>query len=139
MNYITHESVLLVILRVILGTLFFFQGFDKIFNVKISNVVNFFKEESRDKYIPEALMIVSAYVTTFIEFICGALLIVGLFKTTALYLLGIDLILVSAAFSYLKAMWDMQLLFPRLVLLSALLLLPAEWDLLSLDHLLDLK
>jgi uncharacterized membrane protein YphA (DoxX/SURF4 family) len=136
MTYIDHQSILVLIVRIILGTLFFFQGLDKVFNVKIANVISFFKEEASEKYIPPVLMSTSAYLTSYIEFICGALLIVGLFKTPALYLLGLDLILVSAAFSYLKAMWDMQLLFPRLVLLSALLLFPSEWDLLSLDHLL---
>jgi uncharacterized membrane protein YphA (DoxX/SURF4 family) len=134
MNEISNENVAALILRVILGILFFFQGADKIFNVRIIGVIDFFKEESKHKYIPPIVLTSSAYLTSYIEMICGALLILGLFKTQALYLLGLDLILVTAAFSYLKAMWDMQLLFPRLVLLVMLLLMPAEWDVFSLDH-----
>ena len=134
-TYFTHESVLFFTIRVILGILFFFQGVDKIFNVKIAGVIDFFREESKHKPIPDFILSSSAYITSYIEFLCGGLLILGLFKTQALYLLGIDLILVSGAFSLLKPMWDMQLLFPRLLLLAILLYLPHQWDVLSLDFL----
>jgi uncharacterized membrane protein YphA (DoxX/SURF4 family) len=135
MDSITHQSALVFILRVILGVLFFFQGYDKVFRLKISGVTDFFREESRHRNVPDVILRVSASLTSFIELICGALLIIGLFRTEALYVLGIDLILVSAAFSLLKPMWDMQLLFPRLVLLAALLYLSQDLDVLSLDAL----
>jgi hypothetical protein len=61
-----------------------------------------------------------------------------LFKTYTLYLLSIDLILVTGTFSIITPMWDMQLVFPRLILLAILLYLPAEWDMLSLDYLLSI-
>jgi len=136
MEYLSHESVLAFILRMILGILFFFQGFDKVFNVGIPGVINYFGEESRHKNVPGFVLSFSAYLTSYIELICGFLLIVGLFKTPALYFLGVDLIIVSAAFSFLKPMWDMQLLFPRLAILIAILCLPAEWDMISLDFML---
>jgi putative oxidoreductase len=134
MTYLTHEVVLVFLLRVILGLLFFFQGYDKIFNVKISGVISFFREESREKHIPDFILVSSAYFTCLVEMVFGGLLIIGLFKTWAMYLLGVDLILVSGAFSLLKPMWDMQMVYPRLILLSACLYLPAQWDILSLDH-----
>jgi uncharacterized membrane protein YphA (DoxX/SURF4 family) len=136
MSCITHESVLYFILRVILGILFFFQGYDKLFNLKVGGVIAFFRQESSHKQIPGFVLVGSAYFTSIVEFVCGGLLILGFFKTWALYLLGIDLILVCGAFSILKPMWDMQLLFPRLILLAALLYLPQQWDQLSLDYLL---
>lgn len=139
MAYLTHETALVFILRVILGVLFFFQGYDKVFNMKVSGVTAFFRNEWRNRSMPQFILSASAYLTSYIELIAGALLIVGLFKTYAFYLLGLDLILVSAAFSMLKPMWDMQLLFPRLLLLAILLYLPAEWDLLSLDALLGIS
>jgi len=135
MEYINNESVLVFTVRVILGVLFFFQGYDKLFRLKVSGVIAFFREESAGR-IPEIVLVSSAYLTSLIEFCCGALLILGLFKTVAMYLLGIDLILVCGAFSLLKPMWDMQLVFPRLILLSGLLYFPCSWDKLSLDHLL---
>jgi uncharacterized membrane protein YphA (DoxX/SURF4 family) len=136
MTLFTHESVLFFLLRVILGILFFFQGYDKLFNLKVSGVIAFFREESRPKKMPEILLVGSAWFTSIVECICGGLLILGLFKTPAMYLLGLDLILVAGAFSILKPMWNMQQVFPRLLLLAILLYLPSHWDLLSLDHLL---
>ena len=74
---LTHEIVLSFVLRVILAVLFFFQGYDKVFNVKIKGVVSFFKEESRNKPMPSFLMVPSAYLTSYIELIAGGLLILG--------------------------------------------------------------
>ena len=136
MPLFTHEAVLYLTLRVILGILFFFQGYDKVFRVGIKGVTGFFREESRHRNIPSFVLSVSAFVTSYIELIGGALLVLGLFNTTALYLLAFDLVIVCGAFSLLKPMWDMQLLFPRLVLLAALLYLPCAWDVLSLHRLL---
>jgi uncharacterized membrane protein YphA (DoxX/SURF4 family) len=134
MNSLTHESFLYFMLRVILGILFFFQGYDKLFNLKVGGVVSFFRQESSHRRIPDFLLVSSAYFTSLVEFACGGLLLLGLFKSWALYLLGIDMILVCAAFSLLKPMWDMQLLFPRLILITALLYLPGHWDVFSLDR-----
>jgi len=133
---ITQESFLVFVLRVILGILFFFQGYDKIFRVKISGVVEFFEREMERHKVPGFILVFAAYFTSIAEFLGGALLILGLFSPWAYYLLGIDLILVCGAFSVMKPMWDMNLVFPRLLLLAILLYLPGEWDLISLDHLL---
>lgn len=132
-SYFNNQSVLVFILRVILGILFFFQGYDKVFKVKIDGVIEFFRSESRHVNIPEFILKSSAYFTSYVELIGGTLLIFGLFKNYALYLLGIDLIIVVGAFSLLKPMWDMQLLLPRLIILSVLLYLPSDWDVFSLD------
>lgn len=130
-----NESVLSFLLRVILGILFFFQGYDKVFKLKIKGVSDFFRQELGTNKMPGFLVEFSAWFTSLVELICGGFLILGLFKTYSLYLLGFDLILVAGAFSMIKPMWDMQMVFPRLILLSVLLYLPAEWDVLSLDHL----
>lgn len=131
---INHEAVLTFVLRVILGILFFFQGYDKVFKVKIGGVTDFFRQELGSIRVPGFILVLTAWFTSLAELICGALLIIGLFKSYALGILGIDLILVTGAFSLIKPMWDMQLLFPRLILLAILLYLPSQWDVLSLDH-----
>ena len=131
---INHEAVLTFVLRVILGILFFFQGYDKVFKVKIGGVTDFFRQELGSIRVPGFILVLTAWFTSLAELICGALLISGLFKSYALGILGIDLILVTGAFSLIKPMWDMQLLFPRLILLAILLYLPSQWDVLSLDH-----
>lgn len=138
-EYSNNEAVLTFIIRVVLGILFFFQGYDKVFKVKMNGVVETFQYELGTIKIPKGILLLSAYFTSYAELIGGALLIIGLFKTYALYLLGIDLILVTAAFSRIKPMWDMQLLFPRLVLLCVLLYLPGNWDVLSVDYILCAK
>ncbi len=135
-NCIEHLTALSFLLRVVLGILFFFQGYDKVFYVKISGVIDSFRRELGTKKIPDFLLVTSAWFTSFVELVFGGLLILGLFKTLSLYMLGIDLILVVGAFSIITPMWDMQLLFPRLILLAILLYLPTEWDVLSLDFLL---
>jgi putative oxidoreductase len=132
-----HQTVLSFLLRVILGILFFFQGYDKVFQIKMKGVIDSFKRQLGYKKIPNFLVVSSAWFTSYVELLCGGLLILGLFKTYALYILGIDLILVTGAFSIITPMWDMQLLFPRLILLAVILYIPSAWDVLSLDHFLS--
>lgn len=131
---INNESVLVFTIRVILGLLFFFQGYDKIFKVKMKGLIGTFRYELGSIKVPNILLEITTYYTSYVEFACGALLIIGLFTKYSLYLLGIDLILVVGAFSLIKPMWDMQFLFPRLMLLSILLYVPEEWNLISADH-----
>lgn len=131
---IYNETVLTFVLRVILGILFFFQGYDKVFKVKVPGVIEFFRQELGTIKVPGFVLTSTAWFTSYAEFLCGALLILGLFKSYALWILGVDLILVTGAFSLIKPMWDMQLLFPRLILLAILLYLPVEWDVISADH-----
>jgi uncharacterized membrane protein YphA (DoxX/SURF4 family) len=131
---ITNEVVLAFVMRIILGILFFFQGYDKVINIKINGVIAYFKEELGGIQVPNFILVTAAVFTSFAELICGVLLIIGLFKTYTLFVLGVDLILVTAAFSLIKPMWDMQFVFPRLILLGILLLIPEGWDIISLDH-----
>jgi putative oxidoreductase len=135
-SQMNNEAVLSFVLRVILGILFFFQGYDKVFKVKVSGVNNVFRQELGNIQLPGFILSVAAWFTSYTELICGGLLIIGLFKSYALWILGIDLILVTAAFSLIKPVWDMNLVFPRLILLAILLYLPVELDIISIDHLL---
>ena len=129
-----NESIAFLVIRVILGVLFFAQGYDKIFNVKIAGVIQTFRTPMQKRNVPDFLLVGSAYYTSIVELIGGLMLIVGLFKSYVLLALGIDLIMVVAAFSIIKPMWDMQFVFPRLMLLAALLIMPVWWDVYSLDH-----
>ena len=133
--YIHHEAALSFFLRVILGILFLFQGIDKVFKLGIVKVTDTFKYELGSRKIPRWLLFISAVYTSYVELVGGILLIVGLFKTYVFYLLGIDLILVTIAFSMIYPVWDMKFVWPRLLLLGILLYLPPQWDSLSLDFL----
>jgi putative oxidoreductase len=121
--------------RVFLGLLFFFQGYDKVFNVKISGVIKTFEQPYRQTKLPLIFLQTGAIVTSFIELIGGLMLIFGLFKYIALYLLAIDILIATAALSWMNPMWDLKFSFPRLALLIFLLVIPADWDQWALDSL----
>ena len=72
------------ILRVFTGVLFMFQGYDKIFKVKITGVVDTFLEEAEHHHIHRPWVTIVAYYTSIIEFFGGLLLIVGLFTNYSL-------------------------------------------------------
>ena len=118
-----NYSIAEVFLRCFLGILFLFQGYDKLFIVKIKNVINAFHIETDRKQIPRFLLVFTSYFTSITEFIGGILLITGLFHQFVPIILVINLLVVAFAFSFLRPMWDMQHVFPRVILLTLILLL----------------
>ncbi|MGV3632231.1 MAG: DoxX family membrane protein [Bacteroidota bacterium] len=129
-----HETAAVFIARVFLGCLFFFQGFDAVFQVKLKNVVETYRAAFASKGIPLSLLILASWFTCYTELIGGLLLILGLFKYAALYLLGLNLIVASVGFGIHTAMWDTRHVVPRLLLLLFLLVVPQDWDAWSIDH-----
>ncbi len=127
------EAFALLLLRIFIGAVFFFQGYDKVFRVKISGVADAFRYDLETRNLPRPLITSAAFFTSYIELIGGFLLVLGLFKLPVLYLLTVDVVVASVAFSIIKPMWNMQHVFPRLVILMALLLLPQEWDWFTID------
>ena len=130
-----HYIIAAFVARVFLGCLFLFQGYDAIFKVKIQNVIGVFENDFAEKGIPRFLTVCASWFTTYTELICGFLLIIGLFEYAALYLLGANLIIAAIGFGINTPMWDTRHVFPRLVLILFLLVLPQSWNILSLDHL----
>jgi putative oxidoreductase len=130
-----HEIIAVLVARVFLGCLFFFQGYDAVFRVKVKNVVASFEKDFSDHGIPGSLTIAASWFTCCTELICGFFLIFGLFEYVSLYLLGINLIIAAIGFGITTPMWDTRYVFPRLVLLLFLLFVPQQWNILSLDHL----
>jgi putative oxidoreductase len=126
--------------RILLGILFVMQGIDKAFNIKLHGVVDAyrFQESGAQSHMPSLLLYIGAAYTTYVELIAGVLLIAGLFTSYALYFLGVDLIIVSIGIGIRQPLWDMKYVFPRLAILVFLLLTPADWNTISLDHFLGL-
>jgi putative oxidoreductase len=120
------------LVRLFCGIIFLFQGFDKLFTVKMTGVVDSFSLETSKLHVPRFLVFFVAFITSMIEFLGGAMLILGLYKNIALTLLGIDIIIVTVAFSFLNPIWDMRHVFPRLLLIS----LPDEWFHFGIENLL---
>jgi len=134
MELFTNESVLAFTLRVILGILFFMQGYDKVVKVKLPGVVKSFRYEFGNVKMPDFILVSAAYFSSIIELLGGLTLILGLFTKYSLYLLGIDLILVVAAFSLINPVWDMKIVFPRIIIWSILMVIPEAYNKLSLDY-----
>ncbi len=133
----THAAYLIA--RLFLGILFFVQGYDKVFRVKVHTVYSTMLPSFNRLNINPLLVKIMAYVTSYIEFIGGIMLIIGFFTKAALLLLGTDLLIVAIGLGMLTPMWDMQHAFPRLILLLILLILPDYWNVFSLDELFKLN
>ena len=130
-------QVAIFLLRTVTGILFLFQGYDKIFNIKISNVVSTFTSPySSALKIPSFMLKPLIALSSWAELLCGLLVILGLFQNVALYFLAADMLFVAVTFSMIKPMWDMQFYFPRMIFLLLLLVVPDGWDHYCLDKLL---
>lgn len=123
-----------MLVRLFAGIVFMFQGYDKLFRIRIPGMVDAFKAESENARIPGPLLSGLAYYTSYVEFLGGFFLIFGFMTNYTLYALSLDLIFVTIAFSYLEPMWDMKHVFPRLMLLVALLILPEHLRQISVDY-----
>lgn len=131
-----HYSAASLLARVFLGCLFFFQGYDAVFRVKIKHVIGTFEDEFFQKGIPRFLTVMAAWFTSCTELIGGFLLILGLFEYPVLYLLGLNLIVAAIGFGINTPVWNTRHVFPRLVLILFLLAIPQSWNSASLDLLL---
>ncbi|HLG04332.1 MAG TPA: DoxX family protein [Bacteroidia bacterium] len=120
--------------RVLLGVLFFFQGYDKIFGLGLKKTEGGVEEALRQTHLPGSLIKTVTVISSFIEFTGGLFLLAGWLVVPSLVFLGINLIVVSVAMSLLQPLWDMRFVWPRIVLVLLLLLLPDSWDRLSLDN-----
>jgi putative oxidoreductase len=109
--------------RLFLGILLIAQGYDKLFVVKVKQVTDTFFDDAMKKKIPYFFVAFSSYFTSITEFFGGILLVLGLFHYAVCILLMINLLVVNIGFSILKPMWDMQHVFPRLILLIIIIIL----------------
>ncbi len=128
-------EVAALIARLFLGCLFFFQGYDAVFNIKVKNVISTFETDFTKKGVPRFLIVTASWFTSWSELIGGALLIVGLFQYASLYILGLNLIIAAMGFGIVTPVWDTRYAFPRLALILLLLLIPNSWNTFSIDHL----
>jgi len=131
-----NKRIALLTIRLLLGFIFFFQGFGKIFKFGVDTVYNNFFATTYKDILPEFLLQGTAYYTSYVEFLGGALLIIGLKRDYTLYALASVLIIVTFGHGLVEPIWDVSHVMYRAMLLIALLLLPKEWDHYRLDTLL---
>jgi len=115
------------------------QGYGKIFTFGVLKLYNMFFKDLEKTFLPKWLIWSTAYYTTYVELVCGFLLIIGLFRQWALYLLALDLLIVSFGHGLLEPIWDLSHVIPRAILLIAALIIPREWDRWSVDVLIFKK
>lgn len=72
---IFSNKIFLIILRVIVGGVFLYASFDKLFNQ-----VEFSKAIYNYKFLPESLINIFAIIIPYLEFFAGLFLIFGIFK-----------------------------------------------------------
>lgn len=128
-----NRTIALFFIRVLLGLIFFMQGFGKVFTWGVEGVYQNAFLSFEETFLPEFLLKFTAYYTSYIELIGGFLLLIGLFRSYALYALASVLLIVAFGHGLQSPIWDLQHVIFRSILLIALLLLPMEWDKWSVD------
>ena len=130
-----HQEIGVFIARVILGILFFYQGYDAVFNLKIKTIIITYQNSFSNKGIPKLITACGAWFTSYSGLIGGFMLIFGFYEYVALYLLALNLLVASFAFSVNNPLWDTKHVLIRLLLLLFLLIVPVSWHTYSIDNL----
>ncbi|MDQ3110606.1 MAG: DoxX family protein [Bacteroidota bacterium] len=128
-------DIALLFMRIILGILFLMQGYDKVFGLGLKKTEEGIEFAMRGKKLPGSIIKTVTVISSFVELFGGIMLIAGFMIYPALVCLGIDLVVVVFAMSLRESLWDMRFVWPRLILLLAILLLPSAYDRFSFDHL----
>jgi uncharacterized membrane protein YphA (DoxX/SURF4 family) len=123
-------------LRCLIGIIFFWQGFGKVFEFGVDNVYhNFFTAGMglQETFLPVWLLKFTAYFTSYAELIGGALLILGFFRYWTYVMMALVLLIVSFGHGLVEPIWDLQHVVFRAILLFPLFFFPREWDRWNLD------
>lgn len=135
-----NRKIGVLIIRLLLGVIILMQGFGKVFTWGVENVYQmpFFQATYKD-YLPDFIILITAYYTSYVELIAGVLLIIGLKRDFALYTMASVLIIVTFGHGLSKPIFDLSHIMYRAVLLISLLILPKEWDQFSIDYFIQKK
>lgn len=130
-----NKQIAVLTIRVLLGLIFFFQGYGKVFKFGLDMVYKNFFQASYSELLPDFILLFSAYFTSLAGLIAGFLLIIGFKRDYALYALALVLVIVTFGYGLKDPIWDLSHVMHRTILLVSLLLLPKELDKFSVDFL----
>ena len=130
-----NKQIAVLTIRVLLGLIFFFQGYGKVFKFGLDTVYKNFFQASYSELLPDFILLFSAYFTSLTELIAGFMLIIGFKRDYALYALALVLVIVTFGHGLKDPIWDLSHVMYRTILLVSLLLLPKELDKFSVDFL----
>ena len=136
MTITKNRQAAVLIVRLVLGFIFLMQGYGKVFTIGVANVHDGFFAETYKDLLPTFVTYATAYFTSYAELLGGLLLVLGLKRDYALYVLGIVLVIVTFGHGLATPIWDLSHVMYRLMLLVTLLVVPKSWDAFSVDALL---
>jgi uncharacterized membrane protein YphA (DoxX/SURF4 family) len=121
--------------RVILGLIFFMAGLYKCFVMTpLGHAQHYFVGPYADTFLPTWSLWATGTAVPIIELVAGALVLVGLRTRPALLALGGVLVLVTFGHLLKEPLYQFHThVIPRLALLTVVLVLPREEDVLSMD------
>jgi len=123
--------------RMVLGLIFFMAGVWKVFELGPAGHVRRFFLPFQDTFLPVWSLWIVGVAIPFVELIAGGLILVGWRIREALVALGIVLVVVTFGHLLQQPLYAFhEHVIPRLALVLFVLLMPQEFDRLSLDHLL---
>jgi uncharacterized membrane protein YphA (DoxX/SURF4 family) len=113
-------------------------GYYKVFVMGVDiHAQKFFIDGFKDHWIPQWLLLVLGYIIPYIELVCAALLLVGLFVRWNLIIIGGLLLIVAYGHLLQDAFYNpVSHWLPRFILMIALLLIYSEKDRWSLENIL---
>ena len=132
----SDRSWALLFARGVLGLIFFMAGVYKVFQMgPLQHARKLFVEPYADTFLPAWSLWATGTAIPVIELLAGALVIIGLRIREALISLGFVLILVTFGHLLKEPFYEFHShVIPRLALVLFILLLPREYDRLSVDH-----
>ena len=125
----------ILFVRWVLGLIFFMAGWWKTFDLgPLAHARQLFVVPYADSWIPVWTLWAFGTVIPLVELVAGAMMCLGLRVRAAGIAFGAILVVVAYGHLLQEALFDTtHHIFPRLVLLTFVLVAPAERDLLSLD------
>jgi uncharacterized membrane protein YphA (DoxX/SURF4 family) len=131
----SDRSWALFFCRVILGFIFFMAGLYKCFVMTpFGHAQHYFVGPYADTFLPVWSLWATGTVVPIVELVAGALVLVGFKTRPALLSLGFVLVLVTFGHLLKEPLYQFHThVIPRLALLTVVLVLPREEDVLSID------
>ena len=134
-NNITRSWALLFA-RAVLGLIFFMVGIYKVFQMGLlEHAHKFFVEPYSNTFLPTWTLWFVGTIIPIIELVAGAFVILGFRTRDALISLGFVLVTVTFGHLLKEPFYEFHThVIPRLALLLFILLLPREYDRISIDY-----
>lgn len=127
-----NRAIGLLGVRLVIGCLSAQLGMFKLFIDGLGSQMRWF--EALDAWFPLWLLWTTNVYAAVVEFACGLMLIFGIARDWALWAILSVLVIVNFGHGLEAAAWDIQQLVFRLALITTLLVLPHDWDVLRLER-----